>query len=190
MMGNIISKVHGNIDVLPQISERYFLEKDLAYNLESSPSARSYYDKIRHIQKRDRPLQKSNLSNDEKRCITDAVGPNFVEYRNKYIGGQFYEISSTVKTKKTCDSFAVTNRGLLGTITSIFTVDNLTYLLLRTNYLSKPHDIISQKVHFLEKNTNPYNLIIDERNLANKAIFMDTNHNLAYSIIPNTCERD
>lgn len=189
MIGHIVSKVHGTTDVLLQITDRYLLEKNLEYNVKASPAAAAYFDRVNIAKYRDKRLMCSNLIEEEKRHIVNKYGPNFVEYQSKLINGDYYEVRDLTKKKKTCDSFAITKNRLFGHIRSIFIVNGGTFLLLLNEY-NTTDDLLSHSIRFLTPRAYSYYFTISSSDLGKKAVFMETNDIVAYSTLPNNCERD
>lgn len=190
-IGNIVSQVHGTNDVIFQICDRYLLQRNVMHNIKDSSISKEYNEKIRHNQKRDKPLKISNLSDEEISLIQNAAGPNYNLFKEKYINGDFYEIYNDEQTaRKTCDSFCVTKNGRLGSICSIFTnVHGLTFLLLLNKYIFLENDI-SHKIHFLQLNNDPSYFIVNKDEIGKKAVLMISESFMAYSSFPNHCERD
>lgn len=188
-IGKIVSYVHGTNDVLLQTSQRYILEKNLFCRLKQSEQASRYHEQITTPKRQDKLQRVSNLDEEERHLISHTVGQNFEEFEHKTIDGFLYEVWNKRKASKTCDSFAVTKGGLAGRIRSIFTANNCTYFLLSIEHASTQNDICAS-IQFLERRLIPYNHIIKTTELTKKAVFMEAQNIIAYSIFPNQYERD
>lgn len=207
-LGHLINMVHGNTDVLMQVSDRYLLQKNLDFHLNNSTRAEKYHEQIKHRQFKvitklgdNLFLGKAQVVN-QTFCnwIRNSLNLNNIEqicsYRAVFVNSKMYFESATVKTaqKRTCDSFVcVPSDDIFGEIQCILKINNELYFVVQKKYQAKlqAQDLNSFMIELEESPDNDRFLMHPNTvKMQSKYAFMKTDNMIVCSEFPNLYERN
>lgn len=207
-LGHLVSFVKGPTDVLWQILDRYYLEKNLHEQLKYSPRARIFHDQIA----RNHFSVTTKLGNflliGKGHEISDALADfvytqleyeverteEIISYRAIFLDSKIYYESATIETskKRTYDSFvANADDEIYGEIHHILVIRNQVYFIIKNQYSVKqhPHNISDILVH-LEEKTEQNDQVINSEKFKEKFALMKTDSVVICSKFPNMYERN
>lgn len=206
-IGHLVNFVKGTTDVLSQICDRYLIEKSLHLQLQNSPNAKQFMDKIKYRQfsKLSRVgasmlVGKSNQHSYESvhKWIFDhmrlEIGQKMKTYRAVFINSKLYFETADLKSAKklTYDSFVcIPNDNIYGEINLIFEAENEVFFVVNNIFQIKNQDsdISSSFIKELEEKTNPNLVIIKSSNICSKYVLMKTTK-VTCAPFPNIYERN
>lgn len=205
-LGHLVTFVKGNTDVLSQIANRYWLEKNLHSHLEESSMAKSYYDSIKyqhfknitkigqfllvgksrnvaHDENVQENLQKLQFEFDDDTIIYRAVFINFKIY---------YETVECSKQKLTNDSFiCIPEENVFGEILFVVVRKECVFFVVNNKYEIKANGrkISTYVIELSEKSENEH-LIINASSVKSKYALCKTESITVCSEFPNIVERN
>lgn len=201
-IGHLVSRIHGQIDVLEQISQRYLLEKVFLKNIEKSVIAKKFYEQIKS-DKHFSVAQKIQgvtvigrsvkiLNDEEKMFVNNYFSTEDVfidEYHAVLIHRDFYDCFNDNSTD---DSFVYNLKdNCFCEVKCIFSYQNKVYFFLNEKYKrSDKWNDICKAMQPLEIIYNFNQSIINVVDIGPKYALIKYDNSIVCSKFPNKIERD
>lgn len=206
-LGHLVSFVKGKTDVLSQIVNRYWLEKNLLFHIQESATTKSYYESIQYqhfknvtkigqfllVGKSRKVSSDSNTKEALQKLHFDFNDETMI-YRAVYINFKiYYETIDCSDQKLTNDSFVcIPEVNVFGEILYVIVQNECIFFVINNQYEIKASGKrIGTYVIELQKKSNRDNLIILNASIvSSKYALCDTGSMIMCSEFPNLFERN